>query len=235
MKRICFDDEPVISFHFRCGIIKFTSSPTTVAKWVLNRPYQSKFTEALRDMTDTSKSMMKAKKLLQPSAIQKSNQKVENIVTIISSQFISPFDKQLDTELLYNLVSGAPTSDAISDSLLSVGELGLKLKTEFEERMTISSEETFFSPIKKCKLNGFDTNEKKIVLKKVKKQKEISSQRDILGKLVSLSYKNKAGIDLEKVLTYPLSPVSAPLSLYDGSLRKTTKSSAVARSKLLGG
>ena len=84
--------------------------------------------------------------------------------------------------------------------------------------------EIFFSPIKKTKFKGFDTIQVKMVLKKDTRQKEVSSQQDILGKLVSLSYKNKVAINFENVLTYPLSPVSAPLCLHDGSMRKTAKS-----------
>ena len=36
-------------------IIKFVNLEERIAKWVLSRPYQSMFTEALRDMTSTSK------------------------------------------------------------------------------------------------------------------------------------------------------------------------------------
>ena len=49
-------------------------------------------------------------------------------------------------------------------------------------------------------------------------------QRDILCKLVSLSNSNKAAIDLEAALNFPLAPVCLPLSNYDGTIRKTVKS-----------
>ena len=39
-------------------IIKFVNSEECIAKWVLNRPYQNMFTEALQDMTNTSKLML---------------------------------------------------------------------------------------------------------------------------------------------------------------------------------
>ena len=39
------------------GIIEFVNSKECIAKWVLNRPYQSKFAETLRDITCTSQSM----------------------------------------------------------------------------------------------------------------------------------------------------------------------------------
>ena len=55
------------------------------------------------------------------------------------------------------------------------------------------------------------------------KSKEIAFQRDIFVILVSQSYANKTGVDMEKVLTYPLAPVSIPLCTPDGSNRKTAK------------
>ena len=54
------------------------------------------------------------------------------------------------------------------------------------------------------------------------KSKAIANQRDILGILVSQSYVNKTGVDMEKVLTYPL--VSISLCTPGGSNRKTAKS-----------
>ena len=52
------------------------------------------------------------------------------------------------------------------------------------------------------------------------KEKKISMQRDILGKLVSISSTNKSVIDIEGALSYPLAPISMPLSNSDGIIRK---------------
>ena len=58
----------------------------------------------------------------------------------------------------------------------------------------------------------------------MKKEGEVRVQRDILCKLVSLSNSNKAAIDLEAALNFPLAPVCLPLSKCDGTIRKTVKS-----------
>ncbi len=42
--------------------------------------------------------------------------------------------------------------------------------------------------------------------------------------MVAYSNKHKAGVDLETTLSFPLAPVSMPLSTADGAIRKTTKS-----------
>ena len=61
-------------------------------------------------------------------------------------------------------------------------------------------------------------------MEKSGKQVEIAYQRDILGILVSQSYLSKTGVDINKVFTYPLAPVSIPLCTPDGENRKTAKS-----------
>ena len=122
------------------------------------------------------------------------------------------------------LFSTGITSESVTESLMSLEENGLVLKHEFERRMIGTADKSFFCPIKKHQVFNFESTNKRVVVKKDGKQKEIACQRDVLGHLVSLSYKSKSGIDLEKVLAYPLAPVSVPLSTYDGTIRKTVKS-----------
>ena len=61
-------------------------------------------------------------------------------------------------------------------------------------------------------------------VRRKEKAKEITFQRNILGLLVAHSEKHKVGINLEKVLTFPLAPVAISLSTADGAIRKTMKS-----------
>ena len=95
----------------------------------------------------------------------------------------------------------------------------------FEERLTTDrTTATFFSPLKRNKYKSWKDSAKKIVVKKDRKVKELTFQRDILGILVAHSYQYNWGIDIDSVLRYPLAPVSVPLSTLDGSIRKTVKS-----------
>ena len=65
----------------------------------------------------------------------------------ILSYFLNPFDPELQKDSLYHLVSSSPLDESISTNLLSVKENGIKLKKEFEERLSGNSEKEFFSPI----------------------------------------------------------------------------------------
>ena len=74
------------------------------------------------------------------------------------------------------------------------------------------------------KSKTFLNSAKKAKVRKDGKWKEIMAQKDILGKLVVLSNKHKATVDLNSVLNYPLAPVCFPLSTLDGAILKMVKS-----------
>ena len=191
----------------------------------MNQPFQSRFVESLIEMTGLSKTTSNPRKCLRPSEVLKSNKIVENIMEALTTQFFNLFDQDLDRSELYNLVSGCPVAADISESLLNLEEKGKEMCEKFDERMTKSDPaENFFDPIPKLKSKTFLDSAKKAKVKKGGKWTEIMAQRDIPGKLVALSNKHKAAVDLNSVLDYPLAPVCFPLSTPDGAIRKTVKS-----------
>ena len=96
---------------------------------------------------------------------------------------------------------------------------------EFKERLAKSpADKDLFGPIKRESLTTFKDSSVKTRLKIKGKEKELTFQRDILGILVAYSNKHEAGVDLETTLSFPLAPVSMPLSTADGAIRKTVKS-----------
>ena len=73
-------------------------------------------------------------------------------------------------------------------------------------------------------MKTFKDSAVKAEVKSKAKTKQLVFQRDVLGILVAYSNKHEAGIDLQNVLSFPLAPVSIPLSAADGAIRKTGKS-----------
>ena len=109
--------------------MKFSNSKEAVVKWVLNRLFQCKYVEALKDITNTSNAMYTLSKCNQPNDITKSNDNILQIRNIIASYFISPFDTDLRcAPNLFNIVSGTPAPEIVQDCLLSVKDAGEKLK-----------------------------------------------------------------------------------------------------------
>ena len=205
------------------GIIKFASQPPTIAKWVLSRPFQSRFTEALHERCDLVPITSSPNKCLRPREIRKSNQMVVTVVDVFQNQFLNPFDEELRKDSLYNLVSGMPVDNQISECLTSIFPSGTALMKGFAQRLhQDGSSESLNDTIKKFPLKNF---EEKAKVSRNGNQKEIRIQRDILAKLVSLFNKHKSPIDIDAALSYPLAPVSLSLFNADGSIRKTNKSS----------
>ena len=132
---------------------------------------------------------------------------VQKIQDSLKNQFINPFDEQLDKEKLYNIVSGCPTNDEISKSLLNLEKQGEEMMSEFIARFTANEQsesgpkEKFFSPIKKSKIKTFQDSAVKITVQKGNKCKEIAFQRDVLGMLVAHSNKENAGIFQQQSLS----------------------------------
>ena len=171
------------------GIRQFSTNEAAVAKWVMNRPFQTRFAETLIEISGLSKTTSSSRKCLHPSEILKSAKMVKNILDVLQIQFLNPFHQDIEKSNLYNLVSGRPVDDAICDSLLGLEKDGIGLMESFEERLTSDpTTATFFSPLKRNKYKSWKDSAKEIVIKKDGKVKELTFQRDILGILKGYSW-----------------------------------------------
>ena len=207
------------------GVTGFSYKQETVTKWVLTRPFQTRFLEAMFQLGGNSRTTSNPRKCLRYSEIRRSNEMVGKVMDVIITQFINPFDESLDNDKLYSLVSGGAVNESISDSLLSAQKNGQELMKDFINRLTVKENKDKFSDtIKRFRLKTFQDSFVKAKVSKNGKEGEVRVQRDILCKLVSLSNSNKAAIDLEAALNFPLAPVCLLLSNCDGTIRKTVKS-----------
>ena len=66
------------------GINNFAVKPETVAKWVLGRPFQTRFLEALFDICGRSRTMTNPRKCSHSSEIKRSNTMVEKVINVIT-------------------------------------------------------------------------------------------------------------------------------------------------------
>ena len=95
--------------------------------------------------------------------------------------------------------------------------------SEFSMQLDASAEDhlEFFDPIKKAPWHGLNKSDKKVSMSAKGKTKDGVVQRDILGILMAESYKEKALIDIDKALCFPLAPVPLSMATGDGIRRKT--------------
>ena len=126
---------------------------------------------------------------------------------------------------MYNLASGRPLPEEATEYLLSLEKQGKGLLSDFSKRLHLSEEQTsaFFDPITRVPWKGSCNAKKKAKITAKGKTKDVAVQRDILGLLMAVSSKG-AVVDLNKALSYALSPVPLALATSDGIRRKTCKS-----------
>ena len=118
------------------GIRQFSTNAATMAKWVMNRPFEAGFAEALMEISGLSKTTSSSRKCLRRSEILKSEKMIKNILDAIQIQSLNPFHQDIGKSNLYNLVSGRPVDDAICDNLFGLEKNGIGLMESFEERLT---------------------------------------------------------------------------------------------------
>ena len=92
---------------------------------------------------------------------------IENIINVLKTQFLNPFQEDTDKSKLFNLVSGCPEDDEISESLLSLQNDGIQAMKSFETRLTTKEPaEMFFGTLKRNKFKSWKDTSKKFVAKK---------------------------------------------------------------------
>ncbi|KAG1685941.1 hypothetical protein GQR58_008889 [Nymphon striatum] len=98
------------------GIKYFASDENAILKWTLNRSAQAKNTNALMALADVNSSD-EGYKSNRPSQILKSENFVENIMNIMTEEYINPFDESLEKDCLYNLSSGIQVELGIANEI----------------------------------------------------------------------------------------------------------------------
>ena len=186
----------------------------------MSRHERASYVSATHDMADMTSSENDSHRSNQKAKIAASERDVRKILDAFSS-FTDPF-KVVNKELLYCLSSGTAASKEITDDLLKADTTGEASFSAFVSKVFVQKETSFHSPLKKTNLMTFTNMRKKMKLTaSTKKVLELTAERNIFGQLVTMSESNN--IDLEKVLSYPLSPVSWSLATADGAPAKTDK------------
>ncbi len=208
------------------GIKNFSHQQSTYEKWVLNRPFQAKMVESLLHLAEIDKTSSNPRKCLRETQMKKSGEKVQKIIKVMKEVFINPFSEDLDKNKLFNLSSGRPLSVEVAEELLLAEERGIAMFNKFNDRLHANENQaaSLFDPIKRSPWKGFGDAEKKSKVTSNGKSKDLRVQRDVLGLLVTVAFKENEVIDIDKALAYPLAPVPLSLATSDGCIRKTVKS-----------
>ena len=198
-------------------------------RWVRTSSSRALLYDKLLDMVDVidDPDIPKAGKHrdLQAYHMRKSEAAVLRTQNVIKD-FINPWTIA-DKENLYCISSGAPCPENATEQILNAEAKGKDLKDKFiKERFQNETgknkpEKHFFDPIPKTKLLTMEVNNKIVKLTSTQgKVIQYQEQSDIAFTLLVKSQKSEEPIDLEKLVSFPLTPVPHMLGTPDGFLAK---------------
>ena len=202
-------------------LVSATNNYCARLRWMLTKSSRAAFIGLVREMAGlTTKEDVTAE--LQPSRVRRDRRDLNKVMEHIKKSR-NPFQiADSAQKILVNLNTGKAASQAVRDCLLNVPEKGRELHNNFisECQEDLSR---FERPIKKQKLLTFKDAGAKGRKKSVdRKIAELKYTRDLMGRLVVLAMKKD--LDLEHVMSYPLTTVPLSLCSTDGMMAKTDKS-----------
>ena len=204
------------------GLSGLQTSYSACQRWTKSAKERAKYNQALLQfagISDGGQSSLKHHDV-RPSEIERT----EKYVTKASEAFNcfnNPFQMPDDGKL-YNISSGAPASDDVARDVLTAEVTGRKAKEDFIDSRLMKNE-GFFNPIKRLNLKTLAHMHQTVKLSTSNnKLIEYKQQGNIAFQLLMKSRDKK--LDLEKLMTYPLTPVPFSIGLADGFLAKTDKS-----------
>lgn len=139
------------------------------------------------------------------------------------NQFINPFSADIPQDHLLNISSGKATSETVEKFLLNIEKNGDIRRQAFITECK-EDENRFEKSIKKGPLENFSVDyvNKKIKTKVGGKVQEVRIQRDLFGRMLSISIDHK--VDMSKILSYPIAPMPLSMCHFEGGICKTQKS-----------
>lgn len=147
------------------------------------------------------------------------NSHVEKFMKEVQAN-IDPFCEDIDCSKLFNLSTGMAASEETVEFILKAEKNGTVQMEEFIKECQDNSGR-FHKPIKKNVINNFANG----ILKRKGSSKgavdEAKHERNILGQILCLAMRNS--INLEMVLSFPLTSVPYSLANIDGTMIQSSK------------
>ena len=205
------------------GLTGLVSNPDAYQRWVRTTHERTWYVESTLSMADmlTESRGTKKHKDLRPAEV-KNREKMVNRATGAVKTFLNPFDVP-DKQKLYCVSSGAPADVSVERDVLGAEQIGKDAKEKFI-RDRLESKDHFIEPIKWMHLKTMSSADKTTRVNTSKnKIIEFKQQSTVMLNLLVRSQEG-AAIDIEDIMTYPLTHVPFCLGTADGFMTKTDKS-----------
>ena len=163
----------------------------------------------------------KKHKDMRPAEVRNSEKIVNRAICAVKN-FLNPFDVP-DKQRLYCLSSGASVDSNVEHCVLTAETLGKEAKEKFVKDR-LEKKDHFFEPVKRMNLKTMSSAHKTGRVKSTKnKIIEFKQQSTVMINLLVRSQEGSA-VDIEDLMTYPLTPVPFSIGTADGFMTKNDKS-----------
>ena len=198
------------------GVAGKSQNPSALERWFLTIHERAAITTALKSMYGVLNNKQVVHK-----RVRRDEEDVKKLVSCFTSgTMVNPFG---DTEDLVNFATGVVLPTHVADVFLNSTKRAKDQMDLFITSRLNTNATGFWKPIPSLKVKTFSSITKKVQVKVTnEKLFTVSADRDLFGRLLIAA--NARSINLRKVLSYELSPISCSLAHTDGTLRKTAKS-----------
>lgn len=201
------------------GVSYITNSYSARQRWALCHTINSTVNTYTYERTGLKKNQDITEDL-RASLMRKNLKSLYEIIENIKDN-VNPFATDLNKDLLYNISTGRAVENDVAKFLINVEKLGSEQRERFIQEC--SEDRTRFErPIKQNKILNFSSVVPKKKCSISGKLVEVRMERDLFGQLLRISLEKK--LDIDKILSHPLTPMSLCFSHVDGTLCKTDKS-----------
>ena len=132
--------------------------------------------------------------------ILKTEKMTQRIMKVLNDEYVSPFGEEFDKHVLYNLSSGVPLPDNISENNLAIHDAGRRASAAFVKERLVKKSVPFHDPIPRNKVLLFSSTNKHVELRGGARTKMVEANRDMLGKILALSAKTGRMVTFERAL-----------------------------------
>ena len=213
------------------GLSGITRNYKAYQRWARTTHERTKYLYATLGLAGMITDSIDSHKDLRATEIKRGESFVEKVKEAIQC-FTNPFE--IDSNMMHNVVSGAPVPADIEYDLLHAEQIGRKSMDEFvETRLKIDiryeRQLDFFCPIGRKNLKTMSNMTKMVKLKSSQnKTVEYKNQKNIAFQLLIKCQELDVKVDLREVMKYSLTPVPHSLATADGFPAKTDKSKGFA-------
>lgn len=200
------------------GTVNMTNSFSARQRWSITHSLRTSIISKCLEFCDmiTTDDVTKD---LKNSSIVTANKNIKALLEMMA-HYTNPFSRELSKDHLYNIATGQSVTNEIYEFLSTVETSGKKQREQFIAECK-EDPERFDKVLSKNKILNFASKNRRKIKVNGKIQ-EVRLQRDIFGRLLHASISNN--IDVEKALSYPLSPIPFSFCHSDGTICETVKS-----------